>query len=639
MLDKLKLFNKEKTNNEKQQKNTGVSKRTSSSSGFSSAKSERSDSSLSLNESSNTPNAHIKSTNIVGPKTIRSQNDTLSKDKSTKALKSKLVNKTVKESSTNLSKNNVKSNDKSKNSPKVPNREKESKLTAPKSVSNTKLNQIDDNPRNSRSKLEPKMVKLSGSQSKLSEQRPDTLDNKDSKSSNQVPNLGQGFGSPNLNTGIPKPTAAIKGTFKISKDDKYNLYKSTNSQLSPIQSNSSLNSTNNVSALPFSREQSNLSKDVIQKQTLAVSPMPIHAGTQMSESSHSNSTQSNSTTGQHSNSSDSSVIYRPSSESGSDISKAVSNSIMMNRRDMNTNYINNVINEAEISEKEVAQKRGQNNSESLEHNAITELSRKLDNGSRSSTPSHCRDNSLGEDENPLMNVMPMRPLLRGYNSHLTLPMRTSGLTQKNISGYPNHANTVKANFGRENVGLRDRMNYGPGFSNPDYCDADTASGYMSDGDYLRRINISEMERGRSNDIMDGYMSEGGASLYGRRTNFQPPHPALQIDERYVFLFIAIIVFEFDTFNIHRYSNKKDLKAGSSARHPGNKAQIKTLPLGCAIHCHVPDSSIYTVSKDIGKIDSPSRLFIPYGESRDTLQCSHLASCNQNIVRFNFTSFT
>lgn len=554
MLDKLKLFNKDKVGNEKQHsKSTAVSKRTSSSSGFSSAKSERSDSSLSLNESSNAPNAHIKSSNLVGPKTIRQQSDALSKDKSGKNIKSKLANsKTPKESITNLNKNSTRtsSNEKSKNSPKLPARDKESKLAAPKSISNTKLNQIDDGSRGSKSKLESKMTKLSGSQMKLSEQRSDhssdqkvphdSVLNKNIPTQPTTPSSGQSFGMPN--TGIPKPTAAVKGTFKISKDDRHNIiHKSTNSQLSPIQSNSSLNSTNNVSALPFSREQSNLSKDVSHKQTLAVSPMPVvssgnPAGTsQMSESSHSNSTHS--TTGQHSNSSDSSVIYRPSSESGSEMSKAPSSMTSNRRIDMNTTYINEVINEAEMSEKEAAQKRLLDTTlkQQLEHNrTLTEI---RSSDSRSSTPSHCRDNSLGEDENPLMNVMPMRPLLRGYNSHLTLPMRTTGLTQKNVPGYPHHANTVKANFGRENMGLRERINYGPGFSNPDYCDLEIASGYMSDGDCLRRININDMDCGRNNDIMDGYMSEGGASLYGRRMNYQQPSQFQHLDERYVLILL------------------------------------------------------------------------------------------------------
>ncbi|XP_022819521.1 protein sickie isoform X11 [Spodoptera litura] len=543
MLDKLKLFNKDKISNEKQNsKSTAVSKRTSSSSGFSSAKSERSDSSLSLNESSNTPNSHIKSSNLVGPK-IRQQSDTLSKDKSGKNVKSKLVSsKSPKESSTNLSKSSSKtsSSDKSRNSPKLPARDKESKLAAPKSISNTKLNQIDDHSRNSNSK----MVKLSGSQMRLSEKRSDSRSDIKNHQSNENVSPPSSQGSQNQaaaqnfgpQTGIPKPTAAVKGTFKIAKDDRHIIHKSTNSQLSPIQSNSSLNSTNNVSALPFSREQSNLSKDITQKQTLAVSPMPVNTGShthtsQMSESSHSNSTHS--TTGQHSNSSDSSVIYRPSSESGSEISKTATSNVNK-RLDMNTTYINEVINEAEISEKEAAQRRPLDKSvpkPTFDHNrTLTELNKRMDD-SRSSTPSHCRDNSLGDDENPMMNVLPMRPLLRGYNSHLTLPMRTSGLTQKNIPGYPHHANTVKANFGRENMGLRDRINYGPGFSNPDYCDLEIASGYMSDGDCLRRINLGEMECARNNDMMDGYMSEGGASLYGRRMNYQQPSQLQQLDER------------------------------------------------------------------------------------------------------------
>ncbi|XP_026324174.1 protein sickie isoform X5 [Hyposmocoma kahamanoa] len=399
MLDKLKLFNKDKVSTEKQNnKSTAVSKRTSSSSGFSSAKSERSDSSLSLNESSNTPNSHIKSSNLIGPKPIRQPTDTLSKDKSGKNVKTKIVNsKSPKESSSSLSKSSSKSsnNDKSRNSPKMISRDKESKIATPKSISNTKLNQMEDLSRNSKLKMESK-VKSSGSQMKLNSGTSEHNGHIHSQSSQpQTPSGAQGFGLQN-HTGIPKPTAAVK------------------------------------------------EKEAAQKRLLE------------------------------------SAGLRPS----------------------------------------------------LDHNTtLTELNKSRESNSRSSTPSHCRDNSLGDDENPLMNVMPMRPLLRGYNSHLTLPMRTSGLTQKNIPGYPHHANTVKANFGRENIGLRDRMNYGPGFSNPDYCDLEIASGYMSDGDCLRRININEIDCGRNNDVMDGYMSEGGASLYGRRMNYQQTSQLQQLEER------------------------------------------------------------------------------------------------------------
>ncbi|CAH2068472.1 unnamed protein product, partial [Iphiclides podalirius] len=263
-------------------------------------------------------------------------------------------------------------------------------------------------------------------------------------------------------------------------------------------------------------------------------PSQLSQTPQHTQASHNGTpTKQSITTGQQSNSSDGSVIYRPSSESGSEISRT-NNMTPSKRMDMNTTYINNVINEAELSEKEAAQKRHDNSGHKQffdNNKTLTEFSKKQETDSRSSTPSHCRDNSLGEDENPMMNVMPMRPLLRGYNSHLTLPMRTSGLAQKNIPGYPHHANTVKANFGRDNVGLRERMNYGPGFSNPDYCDLDIASGYMSDGDCLRRINVNETGCGRNNDMMDGYMSEGGASLYGRRVNYQQASQFQQLDDR------------------------------------------------------------------------------------------------------------
>lgn len=67
-----------------------------------------------------------------------------------------------------------------------------------------------------------------------------------------------------------------------------------------------------------------------------------------------------------------------------------------------------------------------------------------------------------------MTIVPMRPLLRGYNSHLTLPTRGN----RNQNGAY------------------------------DYND-DMAQGYCSDGDALRKAPV------RYSDIENGYMSEGG----------------------------------------------------------------------------------------------------------------------------------
>lgn len=73
-----------------------------------------------------------------------------------------------------------------------------------------------------------------------------------------------------------------------------------------------------------------------------------------------------------------------------------------------------------------------------------------------------------------MTVLPMRPLLRGYNSHVTLPTRgTRG--QHLVS---------------------------------EYCD-ETGQGYCSDGDALRKVPV------RYSEIENGYLSEGGGAMNGK----------------------------------------------------------------------------------------------------------------------------
>lgn len=108
-------------------------------------------------------------------------------------------------------------------------------------------------------------------------------------------NLGQNLGNSTQNlapgSSIPKPTALVKGTSKPPKD----------------QSN-----IGNPVPTKFNKSD-NLHRKLDPNTVAMVSPMPSISDL-MSESSHSNSN----STGQ-SNSSDSSVIYRPSSESGSDI--------------------------------------------------------------------------------------------------------------------------------------------------------------------------------------------------------------------------------------------------------------------------------------------------------------------------------
>ncbi|XP_017875631.2 protein sickie isoform X2 [Ceratina calcarata] len=238
-----------------------------------------------------------------------------------------------------------------------------------------------------------------------------------------------GSGSPG--SSIPKPTALVKGTSKPPKEN----------------------------GMPGAPTPTKLKADALHRKldpnTVAmVSPMPSISDL-MSESSHSNSN----STGQ-SNSSDSSVIYRPSSESGSEI-KTIPN------RKIDTTF--------EQMEKVL---------------------------SESST---C-GGSMGDDEAE-MTVKPMQPLLRGYTPGAralqTLPSRTTARQY-----------TILHSSSHHHVGH-------------DYADIDVTSGYLSDGEVLRG-GMTVGSRTLS-DLCDGYMSEGGASLYARRINPSYGHD----HERYV----------------------------------------------------------------------------------------------------------
>lgn len=84
------------------------------------------------------------------------------------------------------------------------------------------------------------------------------------------------------------------------------------------------------------------------------------------------------------------------------------------------------------------------------------------------------------------SVLPMRPLLRGYNSHVTLPTRGAR------GGQPHQ--------------------HHPHQSYLDFCESDLGQGYCSDGDALRVG--SSAASSRFHDIDNGYLSEGSSGLSG-----------------------------------------------------------------------------------------------------------------------------
>ncbi|XP_046739930.1 protein sickie isoform X1 [Diprion similis] len=241
-------------------------------------------------------------------------------------------------------------------------------------------------------------------------------------------NLGNSMQNLAPGSSIPKPTALVKGTSKPPKDPCY-LGTPT----------------------PNKYKADSLHRKLDPNTVAMVSPMPSISDL-MSESSHSNSN----STGQ-SNSSDSSVIYRPSSESGSDI-KTIPN------RKIETTF------------------------EQMEK-VLSEVP-------------NCGGGTVAEEDTE-MTVKPMQPLLRGYTPGArglqTLPSRTTT---------------------RQYTVLHSSSHHHVGHVGHDYADSDIASGYLSDREVLRGgvgVGGGPGVGSRTlSDLCDGYISEGGAPLYARR---------------------------------------------------------------------------------------------------------------------------
>ncbi|XP_062553040.1 protein sickie-like [Armigeres subalbatus] len=459
MLEKLKLFNS-KEKQDKTSKST-ISKRTSSSSGFSSARSERSDSSLSLNEGP--PGKPAKECN-VGKKSDTANSS--AKVKSSKLISSKSSSKDA--SGAKTSAVGKLGGDKSKVGKDQPH-DTHIPITAPKAhkiptaaAMTTAANASGGQPK-TESKLKPASVGGTGSK-KLdakSESKTSLLLHQQQlhQPQSQLQPPKTMAAPPSVNTGIPKPMAAVKGTSKPSQPQLVLQEHKSKDELSKLDRalagfGSHQNGLISPQHLPNNISNNNSDRlnvvntiSVGGNNNIMGSPLKLPSQQQipscMSDSMHSNSTQGASI-GQHSNSSESSsVVYRPSgSESGSELISNLSSphksspSFLFN--DVNLNNNNN--------------------------NKFNTVPSKILN-----TAQH-QNGTIYEQEEKQITVVPMRPLLRGYNSHVTLPTR----------GARGHHYISE------------------------YCEDLGGQGYCSDGDALRKIPA------RYSDSMEnGYLSEGG----------------------------------------------------------------------------------------------------------------------------------
>lgn len=343
MLGKLKLFGKDKTEIPKSQ----LSKRTSSSSGFSSARSERSDSSISLNNDSNIPSSQTTSTSST--KSISKTSDTgIAKATSKVPAPTKITTKGDKKDKSQSENNGIVSD----------------------STPPTKLHKIPQ------AKLQVSAVGRKPETNKTGLQQPKSVQ------------------PPSVVSSLPKPMAAIKGTTKQSISDN------GDDVIKVDKSNALFVNGNNEAVLHKTQIVNPVSMTPLHNQLLNQTNNNV---TSMTDSVHSSSTNN------HSNSSDSSVIYRPTAgEAHADIYQMQSQTNPIPNRKLE-NFNDPLL---------------------INGNKFNTISSKV-NGMAT---------TIFEEDKDVSSVVPMRSLMRGgFSSCTTSPLRASRITNgyydENGQGY------------------------------------------------------------------------------------------------------------------------------------------------------------------------------------------------------------
>ncbi|CRK90961.1 CLUMA_CG004650, isoform A, partial [Clunio marinus] len=368
MLDKLKLFNKDKDRSK-----SHTSKRTSSSSGFSSA---RSDSSLSLNNDSNLP-APSKG----------KKNETTTNVKSTSKASKLLSSKSGKEqTSSGLPPPSV------------------IKSSTSKGEKKEKVKSVEINVENPSGSL-----KLQKGPTVKFQQSPQTM-NQHIKQQNQQQQavrkveirteMKTGLVPPQVQpkaiiqpvTSIPKPMAAIKGTTKqveFKKDEHFDVIKTDGK----VNGEQKMQVVNPLSMSPLHNQLLNQQNGT---------------NTSMSDSIHSTSTNNHS----HSNSSESSVIYRP--DSGSEFYHS---NVPMQHRNPIPNRKLDHFNDPLLTNG---------------HKFNTIPSKMNGHGG---SGSQMATTIFEEDKQHGGSTVPLRSIMRNFNNHVTLPTRGSRSGQHLVNGY------------------------------------------------------------------------------------------------------------------------------------------------------------------------------------------------------------
>uniref|UniRef100_A0A1I8NF63 Uncharacterized protein n=1 Tax=Musca domestica TaxID=7370 RepID=A0A1I8NF63_MUSDO len=476
MLDKLKIFNKDKQPLLQQQqgqqqttlinanKNQVQSKRTSSSSGFSSARSERSDSSLSLNDS------HISQ---IKPPAIAVAATNKARETKASAKQSKLLQAQTK-------KEQVKNASKTEKKEKSPARS---------------LNREDINVDSKTSTLSRNKNSLP--RGKDSSLKPNTKSNLTSKSESKTSLIippSKSLNSSNCIGGLPKPIAAIKGTSKLphsplQNDNKGRLSSPNSAQEMIKREKSDISSTSNIS------QQQTPSNHSTQLPTHIVKPVPmaeVHQNQQRSpyyaNAQHIQQQQ---------------TLIQPQQPPCS-IQEPTYNRLPPPKpsaigtptalRKLEYNSGPSVLQPQQHSPLRSLTPAATHSQPVTPTSQQSPLTNEGTPNKYHTIPSKIVG-TIYEEDKPV-SVLPMRPLLRGYNSHVTLPTRGARGTHNFIS---------------------------------EYCENDINQGYCSDGDSLRfsnsRLGHSSSLQGspRFHDIDNGYLSEGSSGIGCSQNGHHIPH--------------------------------------------------------------------------------------------------------------------
>ncbi|XP_043070626.1 protein sickie isoform X3 [Drosophila grimshawi] len=480
MLDKLKLFNKEKQQNAANaaavasNKTQIQSKRTSSSSGFSSARSERSDSSLSLNDGHN---SQLKPPSISVSAQQKSQQKHNTKQSKLLAAQQK--------------------KDQSKAVAAAAAAAKKEKSPA-RSLHKEELQQQSGN--ESRSSTMGRAVKSSltrGSAEKTSSKSSlhSKTDSLKSQSQQQQQQQQQLLHSPS-GTALPKPIAAIKGTSKLPQ---LGSSCSSNSELFKREtSDISTNSSNQANISQQQQQQQSTANTHILKALPSTPPPPYYANAPPTPppptASHISATYSNSVSGylsepstpQHGHS-----LYSSSSGSRLPPPKSALGGSAPRKLEYNAGpHILGAPPRSPLQRVPMQHNSAPNTptaSPSKFHTIPSKIVGTIYESKEEQLPSAA---AAASSSSCSSSVLPMRPLLRGYNSHVTLPTRGAR------GGQPHH---------------HPHPHPHPHQSYLEFCESDIGQGYCSDGDALRVGNSTSGSR-YHHDIDNGYLSEGSSGL-------------------------------------------------------------------------------------------------------------------------------